>query len=143
MATKKYRTNVDAFAIMRNREAVENGLMEGRIIPPVTRDLPRGSLVDLDPEDEHTRTLLELGSIEDPHAAVERQQAELEARQAQLDAERQRLDAEHERARRDHAPVEDLKGDELDHALAERGLSTEGKVEEKRERLREHRAAAA
>jgi hypothetical protein len=63
MATETYIVKADQLQNLRNREVVEAGLLEGRIIPPVLEDISKGEEVQLDADADQTKTLLELGAI--------------------------------------------------------------------------------
>lgn len=66
MAQKTYITRATSFGHLLNREAVEKGAMEGRIIPPLVEYLPEGSEVKLDSDSPQTEKLVASGALHDP-----------------------------------------------------------------------------
>lgn len=88
--------------------------------------------------------LLQFGNAIDPGKANASETERLRARLAELEAERQQTEAQLS-ATSQAAPAlnpDDLKGADLDAALDARGLSTDGKVDEKRARLAESLSGA-
>lgn len=96
--------------------------------------LPRrkGDLFEARNQAEYDR-LTALGVAEDPDQVQEEAREELERRREALEAERARIDEELGRV--SASDPSQLKGKELDAALEARGLSTDGKADEKRARL--------
>lgn len=98
----------------------------------------RGQIFEAQSQAEYDR-LLGAGAAVDPDKANEEEAARLRARLEELESEKAATAAQlaaTEQATPDLDP-NDLKGKELDKALADHGLSTEGNVDEKRARLAE------
>lgn len=98
----------------------------------------QGETFDAQSPEEYDR-LIALGAAVDPDKANAAEAETLRARLAELDAERHETEVRLA-ATEAAAPQLDpssLSGKELDAALDSRGLSTEGKVDEKRTRLAE------
>lgn len=95
----------------------------------------KGDLFEPRDQAEYDR-LTSLGVAEDPEQAQQRAREELDRRREQLEAEKDRLEAE--LAQVDDSDPGQLKGKQLDAALEDRGLSTEGTAGEKRQRLAAH-----
>lgn len=96
----------------------------------------RGEVFDAIDQAEYDR-LTSIGAALDPDEAQKQEYARLEAERTRLEAQRADIDAQLA-AKSDPS---ELKGKELDDALSSRGLSTEGKADEKRARLAEAVAA--
>lgn len=90
MALKTYTVLVSRLGVLRNREAVEAGAMEGRVIQPLVDYVEKGKSVKLDPASDATKRALDRGSIEEPGAADIRRAEELKA---EMDALKVRQDA--------------------------------------------------
>lgn len=84
--------------------------------------------------DEEYARLVGSGAAEDPTEVRKRAREDAERRLEQLKAEQERIEQEIKGASAAKAP-EKLSGRKLDEALSARALSTEGTVEEKRDRL--------
>lgn len=96
-------------------------------------DRSKGEIFEPVDQAEYDR-LVEIGAAEDPDEVRRRAREDAERRLEELKAEQDRIEQEIKGASAARAP-EKLSGKKLDEALAERGLSAEGTVEEKRERL--------
>ena len=97
-----------------------------------------GDVFEAQSQEEYDR-LVANGAAVDPDKAKASEAERLRARLQELEAERQQTEVKLQ-ATSQAAPALDpseLKGKELDDALDARGLSTDGKVEEKRARLSE------
>ena len=102
----------------------------------------QGEVFEAQSPQEYDR-LVSIGAAIDPDKAKASEVEKLRARLAELESERQATEVALQ-ATEQVAPQlnpEDLKGKELDDALEARGLSTEGKAEEKRARLAERLSA--
>jgi hypothetical protein len=130
MAEKTYITRVGSFGHLKNREVVEKAAMEGRTVPALVDYLPLGSEVKLDPSHPLTKKAHESGAIELPGESSERRKSELEQELERLKAREEQLKGE-----LGSGDPSQLKGEALDQALRDAGLSTEGKADEKRARL--------
>lgn len=103
----------------------------------------RGDTFEAQSQAEYDR-LISIGAAIDPDKAKASEAERLRARLTELDAERAQTEAQLS-ATTIAAPAldpDDLKGAELDAALDARGLSTDGKVDEKRARLAESLSGA-
>lgn len=102
----------------------------------------RGEVFEARSQAEYDR-LIGAGAAVDPDTAAEEEAARLRTRLTELEDERASTDAQIRALEQAQADAEaeidpdELTGKDLDSALDERGLSTKGKVEEKRERLRD------
>lgn len=94
----------------------------------------QGDVFEAQSQDEYDR-LIGLGAAVDPDKAKASEAEKLRARLSELDAERRQTEAQLQ-ATEQLNPAE-LSGKDLDAALSARGLSTDGKVEDKRARLAE------
>jgi predicted nucleic acid-binding Zn-ribbon protein len=104
----------------------------------LTTTRANGDVFKAQSQEEYDR-LTSLGAAIDPDKANASEAEKLRARLSELETERQQAEAKLA-ATESAAPAldaSDLKGKELDDALDARGLSTEGKVEDKRARLSE------
>lgn len=94
MAEKTYIVKATVFGHVLNRDVVDKGAMEGRVIPPVVDYVKAGEEVKLDPAADSTKKALASGTIEEPGAedkrrgeALQAEMAALKARQAELAAQ--------------------------------------------------------
>lgn len=103
-----------------------------------TERFVQGDTFEAQSQAEYDR-LISIGAAVDPDKAKASEAERLRARLAELETERQQTEAQLS-ATTTAAPAldpNDLKGTDLDSALEARGLSTDGKVDEKRARLSE------
>lgn len=108
------------------------------LVPPKLVQFTRGDVFEARSQEEYDRLIAAEAAV-DPEREQERQAQELRDRRDRLEAEKAQLDAQ-----LDALPSDDpsrLKGQALDRALDEAGLSKDGSADEKRARLADHLAS--
>lgn len=126
--SKKLILTADSYDVLRDPKDASKG---------TEKTLARGDSFVPYSDDEAER-LVSSGAAVDPDKQREDELAELDRRRAVLEAERDRIEGDLSSL----TPPEDLKGKQLDEALAAAGLSAEGSADEKRARLAAHQSGA-